>query len=95
MKCVIWSLNYKVSNRSAEETAKEARQRQYEQEKDIEENEQQNSPKTTQVSNKKPTNSGKDREVPVEYSRNVPIELLQQPQRQQVPNGNCQALSES
>ena len=82
-------------NRSAEETAKEARQRQYEQEKDIEENEQQNSPKTTQVSNKKSTNAGKDREVPVKYSRNVPIELLQQPQRQQVLNGNCQALSES
>ena len=56
-------------NRSAEETAKEARQRQYEQEKDIEENEQQNSPKTTQVSNKKPTNAGKDREVPVQPQR--------------------------
>lgn len=83
-------------NRSAEETAKEARQRQFEQEKDIEENEQQSSPKSsTQVANKKPTNVGKDRSVPIEYSRNVPIELLQQPQRQQVSNGNSQNLSES
>lgn len=84
-------------NRSAEESAKEARQRQYEQEKDIEENEQQVSPKAQGAiasTSKKPLNVDKE-QPPVEYSRNVPIELLQQTQRQQQPtNGNMQSESE-
>ncbi|XP_061398598.1 putative mediator of RNA polymerase II transcription subunit 26 [Musca vetustissima] len=67
-------------NRSAEESAKEARQRQFEQEKDIEENENEQEPAAAAA-------AAVEREVPVEFTRNVPIELLQHAQRPQM-NGN-------
>lgn len=76
-------------NRSAEESAKEAKQRQCEQEKDVLEPKPEPSP---QAINK--TAAGTERKVPLEYSRNVAIELTQQPQRQQ-KIGNLQSESEA
>ncbi|XP_075163442.1 combover [Haematobia irritans] len=71
-------------NESAEESAKEARKRQFEQEKDIEENDHEVAGSNTKP--KKTTNV--EREVPVELTRNVPIELTQRPQRQDHVNGH-------
>ncbi|XP_005187213.2 uncharacterized protein LOC101891600 [Musca domestica] len=78
-------------NRTAEESAKEARQRQFEQEKDIEENndhqEQASAAAAPLTQSKKATDV--EREVPVEFTRNVPIELLQHAQRPRPQmNGN-------
>ncbi|XP_073838079.1 combover [Musca autumnalis] len=88
-------------NRSAEESAKEARQRQFEQEKDIEENDQQEQATAAAVVAQAKKSSNNEREVPVEFTRNVPIELLQhaqrpQEQRQRAPqmNGNEQSENE-
>uniref|UniRef100_A0A1I8PQ39 Uncharacterized protein n=1 Tax=Stomoxys calcitrans TaxID=35570 RepID=A0A1I8PQ39_STOCA len=78
-------------NQSAEESAKEARQRQFEQEKDIEENDQEHTGSQTKA--KKPSNT--EREVPVEFTRNVPIELLQQAQRPRHPQMNGNEHSET
>uniref|UniRef100_A0A1B0FBP4 Pericentriolar material 1 protein C-terminal domain-containing protein n=1 Tax=Glossina morsitans morsitans TaxID=37546 RepID=A0A1B0FBP4_GLOMM len=66
-------------NRSAEETAKEARQRQFEQEKDVVEQEPE-SPKSQQTAKSVKSNT-MERVVPVEYTRVVPIELLQSANR--------------
>lgn len=80
-------------NRSAEESAKEARQRQFEQEKDIEENDQEQP--IVALSNSKPNKtSNSERDVPVEMTRNVPIELLQHAQRPQA-NGNEHSETEA
>lgn len=88
-------------NRSAEESAKEARQRQFEQEKDIEENDSEHNHPTNIVktATKSKKSSNNEREVPVEFTRNVPIEILQQaqrpqPQRSQL-NGHEQSETET
>lgn len=66
-------------NRSAEETAKEARQRQFEQEKDVVEPEPK-SPKSQQTAKSVKSNT-MERVIPVEYTRVVPIELLESTNR--------------
>lgn len=81
-------------NRSAEETAKEARQRQFEQEKDIEENDHEQAAIAAATTSKSKKSCNSEREVPIEMTRNVPIELLQHNQRPQA-NGNDQSETET